>query len=609
MILRQTIGAALLTAFASATSAQLFDQTIVFGDSLFDSGTFPDPGTGGTTGLTFTNRVGPTYLPPEPTAPIAVDILADYLGTDLTSAAAGGTNFAVGGLQTSQILGTVNGYLGSAPTVSASTLYMINGGGNDFLAGLVTDAGSLVGSVNNILLGAQALNAAGANYIAVMNLPDLGLTASAQAGNLIDPTTSAVASAGASNFNGTLETGLNGLGANIIPIDLNGLLALTTSDPGRFNLATGNINIGIADFPQQFMCFDGSAGNCIEHPVFGVNGTAPDPSQLIFNDAIHPTTSATDILAGYLVDIFNAPVEVATLANMGLNTARAQAQAGLNELRLSRWDSDKKRWFAAIDLSEEEFSDGVSAEADNQSISVGFIQPMSEALVLGLGASIGNQEINPNSSQFESSSLGLTGLMGYRLGELFIDSSIALSILDYDSLKRSYHLGPDTITAEGNTDGFAWGLDLLAGYNLLASDSFKLAPTIGLQWFDTRVQGYTENGGEVSNYTWSDINRTSLQWRLGAVAEWTVSDDFRVTAEVFGSAEQKDDIESLRILNTNLNYNAYALPVYQADDSNFVTSSLSAEYKINLSHLRFTWNHSSVGDGFQQLLFSYSRPF
>jgi outer membrane lipase/esterase len=233
---------------------------------------------------------------------------------------------------------------------------------------------------------------------------------------------------------------------------------------------------------------------------------------------------------------------------------------------------------------------------------------LSDKLVAGLGFTVGNQEATPNISSFESSSFGLNGLMGYRDGRWFADASLGLSVVDYDSLKRSYQLGSQLITAQGDTSGFSWGLDTSIGYNLLGEGAVQLAPAIGLQWLDNEVDGYTETGGEVSNYEWSSLSRKSMQWRLGFVGQWQVTSNFDISAEIFAAEEQEDGRQNLQLRNTNLAYNSFQLPGFEPDESSLVTSSVTMMYQKQDSQFRLAWNFNSVGDGFSQLLLSYSRP-
>jgi len=166
-----------------------FSDLIIFGDSLLDSGNF---------GLRFTNRLGDGSgdFRVGPYAAIAPQYLGAALGLATDPAVGGGTNYAVGGYQTADILNSINGtglalpaggavarpaYLTENNTVNPNALILIDGGGNDFLNGTAFDQASIVNSAQTLIAGVAALSAAGGRYIMLSNLPDLGKTAALQA--------------------------------------------------------------------------------------------------------------------------------------------------------------------------------------------------------------------------------------------------------------------------------------------------------------------------------------------------------------------------------------------------------------------------------------------
>nr|BFE93638.1 hypothetical protein GCM10020185_41740 [Pseudomonas brassicacearum subsp. brassicacearum] len=57
------------------------------------------------------------------------------------------------------------------------------------------------------------------------------------------------------------------------------LLKESFADPARFGLATGE-NLTAT-------CFSGNG--CTENATYGINSATPDPTKLIYNDAVHPT--------------------------------------------------------------------------------------------------------------------------------------------------------------------------------------------------------------------------------------------------------------------------------------------------------------------------------
>ena len=184
----------LLTCAAGTATANSspFSQFVVFGDSLSDAGTFPDTLSPTFDGLRFTNRVGPTFGPGEAYAEVGTQQLASLLSlqsnpaTPLVRPDTGGTNYAVGGYRTDEILNSITsssdpgagprpGYLAKYTRADSNALYYLNGGGNDIFQ-LNTNPVTMAQAAGNLVAGVGALQAAGARYIIVSDLPDVGIT-------------------------------------------------------------------------------------------------------------------------------------------------------------------------------------------------------------------------------------------------------------------------------------------------------------------------------------------------------------------------------------------------------------------------------------------------
>lgn len=120
----------------------------------------------------------------------------------------------------------------------------------------------------------QTLQTAGAKYVMVWLLPDVGLTPAINGTPL-----QAFSSQLAGQFNNQLVTRLQGINAEIIPLNIPVLLSEVFADPGRFGLAT--------DQNLTATCFSGSG--CPENARYGINSATPDPTKLIYNDGVHPT--------------------------------------------------------------------------------------------------------------------------------------------------------------------------------------------------------------------------------------------------------------------------------------------------------------------------------
>lgn len=593
-----------------------FSELVVFGDSLMDTGNY-----GG--GVRFTNQTSPGVF-----APIAPEFLADGLGLTLTPAIDGGTNYGVGGFQTDDILqsvagtgiatpaGTANAYLANVNgQISSSTLILIDGGGNDLNAiaqGDPDDAPAAISAAAaTYIQSIGSLAGAGAKYIMVANVPNLATTPAGQAANVGTPGAADGLAAVTGGYNDGVETlaALQLSDANIIPVDINGLLEYVFENADKYGFANGDLDLGFATINQLSLCYDASGGGCIEHPTYGKAGSAPDPRALVFNDTLHPTEATSEIFGDYLNDIIAAPQTIGLLPELALTAARSQSAVIGDELRRSRWDKAQGRLFVAGDMVTDEYENGIKPESENTSLTVGRTFVASDNLIYGAALTVGEQELDVDGADIKSESWGLSGMFGYRQDKLFVDTTLALSVLSYDGVKRKVDLGVDTFNAEGNTDGHAWTVDSLAGYDLLGFDSWHFAPALGVQYINTTVDGYAETGGGVSNYAWGEQRRKSLVWRYGVVGSGQLTDSIRVFGEIFGAQEQEDEDETISIRNTNLNYSSYKLPSFQVQDDSYITATVGGSINVfDKASLNLSVNYSDRGDGYEQVIFSYSMP-
>jgi outer membrane lipase/esterase len=230
-----TSAVAIALAFSSAAQAQDFSGFVVFGDSLSDAGQYAPfiPGAG-----SFTTNPDPVWA----------EILGTDLGFTMTPSDVGGTDFAWGGAPTSapfvcvpttlpcrngsQQLGDYFTATGGAADPHA--LYAVWLGANNIfnaLANPATAQASVGLSVQQNVGLIGALQNAGAKYIVVVNLPDIGAT---PFGTSLGPSGSASVSQLINIYNAGLNSGLAQLGDGIIPVDAYGLVNDVLADPNLY---------------------------------------------------------------------------------------------------------------------------------------------------------------------------------------------------------------------------------------------------------------------------------------------------------------------------------------------------------------------------------------
>ncbi|MGO4776188.1 SGNH/GDSL hydrolase family protein, partial [Lysobacter sp. 2RAB21] len=291
---RTALAAALVLAAAPAFAAgDPYSQTVFIGDSLTDSGHFRPAliqavGPNGALIGRFTTNPGLVWS----------EWLADYYGTNATSDNQGGTNYAVGGARTGT---NTSGALGAIPSLATQTanylaanggradpnaLYTVWGGANDLfaVAGGAPAQSTITNAVTAQIGVIGALRNAGAEYILVPTVPDLGVTPQFRAGGAAQQ---AAGTQLASTYNAALYGGIASAGLRVIPLDTFNLLREITANPNPYGIS--NVT-GTACNPQ----ITASSVTC--SPTNTVPGGA---DTYAFADGVHPSSKSHRILADY----------------------------------------------------------------------------------------------------------------------------------------------------------------------------------------------------------------------------------------------------------------------------------------------------------------------
>jgi len=503
---RLSLIAGAMVAISGVTSqAQTqFDQTIVFGASFLDSGTFLDFATGNTSGLRFTNidpqtglrglalseiltaDLGLGGLAPATPVPFAL-MGAPAERTDGSDDPIGVTdniNFAVGGFQTGQILNSITGESlpgTGAPglnqridlgvlSVSDNALFLANLGGND-----IRDLVDPATTAETSLVILQELVNSGAQNIVVPNLPRLGEFAEALNANPDGSRTELALdrTAGAEAFNEIVDGSLSSINANIIRADNLALFDEILASPEEFGFS--------ADVDQRSECFDPNDaifGGCNGNALLSTSaiGALANPDDFIFNDGLHPTQQAAQISADYIESLLRAPGQISLISESGF-LALAQHQSSLrSQLSALRYNNQKVksyRFFTNINTSDQDIdqtSSTLEAENDTTTGNIGFTYKYDENWTLGLALGYIDQDVDVDSTgtSFESDGFLISALATYQKGKLFAEANLTLTELDIES-RRGVELGVAQRIERGDTEGEGIGITATIGYDLVKS--------------------------------------------------------------------------------------------------------------------------------------------
>ena len=294
----QVAGALALALAASSASAQ-FTGSYVFGDSLSDAGQY---------GSRFTTNPGLT----------AAMYVSQTFGFSVTPSFQGGTDFAQGGARVNSpsplvppgvpdfsVTQQVSQLLAKGP-LNPTALYQLQGGANDVFvlsqqaAGGVITAAQLQAAVAqaavDLVTQAGRLRAAGAQYVVLQYLPDIGKT----------PFGASQGAAGAAQltaisnlFNSTLAAAVSSSGVQVIPFNSSLLLNEIIAKPAAYGFVNTTVPV----------CTTSSALQCTP-------ATLRDPTgnlTWVFADGVHPTTGADLLLSQAIVSMITGPISPAAV--------------------------------------------------------------------------------------------------------------------------------------------------------------------------------------------------------------------------------------------------------------------------------------------------------
>ena len=622
--------AACLLVAASAdgwAASSPYSTLLVFGDSLADAGQFPDAGGPNGATLRFTNRTGPTYqagsgevfsLNSSTLLGTRLNIAPGDLApsTSPVNAALGladGNNWAVGGDRTDQvydaitsqsnitnpddgtILRTRPGYLvANNFRADPNALYYLTGGGNDFLQGRVLSLSQSRDAADNLADSAQVLQQAGARYIMVWLLPDIGQTP-AVSGTALAPLTSALSGA----FNAQLISRLAQIDAEIIPLNIPRLLSETLDNPARFGLAADQNLVGT--------CFNGNS--CVENSAYGLNSATPDPSKLLFNDGVHPTVTGQRLIADYAYSLLAAPWEISLLPEMANGTLRAQQ----DELR-SQWLADWGNWqgvgqwraIVAAGAQKMDFdTQDNSAEADGNgyNMTLGGSYRLAEHWRIGMVGGAYRQQLDAGGqdSDYKLNSYLATAFVQYQANHWWGDLAASGGHLDYENAERKFALGISEGNEKGDTDGEIWGASARLGFDIAgASSPWHLSPFISADYAHVNVNGYSEKGTRSTALTFDDQTRKSRRLGAGLQGKFQITPSTQLFAEVAHEREFETDQQEVTIALNSLPLNNFTLEGYTPQrDLNRATLGISQKLTQDLT-LRGGYNWRENDDVTQQ---------
>ncbi len=489
------------------THAQTFSKTIFFGDSLTDAGFFRPllPATGQSVMGQFTTNPGTTW---------AQDV-ANYYGTNQstgwTASATGvkadsGDNYAVGGAR-------VNTPSASAPSLAQqaafylsqtggradpNALYTVWGGANDLRS--ITNPANAATTIGSAVAGQVAivgqLQTAGARYVLVPNIPDIGKTPEALAAG---PVTSATATALSASYNSALYSAFASSGLRIIPLDTFHILQEIVANPAAYGFSdVTHTACGGGNAPA------GSSLTCGPQGLGLPSSYAPGADQsYAFADGIHPSTAAHKILGDYAIATLEGPRQIAILPLSAMSVGRNRADllfAQTQGKAFGEKAASGMRWWFNGNLDQQRYNRGPSGDGfDGIGPSLGGgIGWSNGAFNYGGALNYGRQRIDyaQKRGDFRQTDLSIAGFAGWHNDNAWVTAQLGYSRIE-DTVHRDVPLGIAVRTHSGKANGS----DVYAGINggwMFHHGKLDHGPVGEVLLQRVRIDGYTESNASQS---------------------------------------------------------------------------------------------------------------
>ncbi|MGE5097577.1 MAG: autotransporter domain-containing protein [Betaproteobacteria bacterium] len=620
---KRLLPALVFSLFTAATvpssEAAQFSGVFVFGDSLSDAGFYRPFLLGLGLPPSVVSQLGRFTTNPDP---VWSELVSQFYGfTPAPSNTSGGNIFAQGGARVGSpststppgfaqrpVSTQINEYLAaSGGAADPNALYGIWVGANDLFQQFdALQAGQINATQlqTNVLAAASAevaqigrLQAAGARYILVFGLPDIGVTPAFHGTPFADS-----ASALAAGFNTTLFTGLATNGIRVIPVDTFTLFNEVHANPAAFGFS--NItDIACGPFPPITTASSVSSQFCLPNTLVQPNAN----NTFAFADSVHPTGAAQRIIAQLAESLIEGPTQYSLLAEAPLHARESHIRTiadGL--LQASGKGVGKFEVFAAGDRGKFDIDPGIGNTglgSTNKSVTVGGTVRTSESVTLGLGVGSGrnNSSFGGDAGGFSTSETALSLFGALRSGGFYGTAIVTLAEIRFDNIRRTVHLGAAVRDSDTHTKGSNMSAQFMAGYDFPIG-RFTIGPVASVTTQNVDVNDFDESAAMgVAGLHVASQKRRSEVWSGGVRASasfgaWTPW--ARVTAD----KERRDDARFVTATPLSLIAigNSYDIPAY-APDTSFVTTAVGVNGLVtDRVALAFAYQRVSGRSGIKQ---------
>lgn len=449
-------------------------------------------------------------------------------------------NQAVGGLTSSEILGRINGYLGSHPVLDPEALYVVYGG--------INDSGTRSGNIFN---GVTALHRAGAGYILVPNLHHN----THRSDILMD------------GFNTNLRRAFRGTGANVIMADNCSLIDELNADPASYGFGSDRVLTDGLHFSDR-------TGSIVAQYFQSI---IQAPVQI----------SILPEFPGYAALLNNGRLD--SIVNNDRLDAPVAAQYAKDDKEFAFFVD------AGVDLMAVDSKDDfVSSDLTEADVILGGYYPIIEDVKTGIGLNLayGDGKFGEGKGNFGLLSGIISLFAGFEIDETVpVTLILSQGFYEFDDITRSVDLGSASRKCRGSTSGSTTSLAARGRYLFQEDENSHFGTCLGLDYVMVGVDGYAESGNESTSMKFGsqDVDKTAGSLGLfydylheydWATVRYLLRGDYLYT---FGGGSRT---LSARVKSFD---NSFEMPAYSPGDYSSFRLSLGADLIL---YSGLSWNCS-----------------
>lgn len=390
------------------------------------------------------------------------------------------------------------------------------------------------------------LQAAGAKYVLLPMLPDMGTTPY----GINNPTAAATLTSLSTNYNSLLQKTVSGAGLNVIPIDVRSVTDELIKNPAKYGL-TNVTTAGCALF--------GAATS----ELCGSMVTGGD--SYMFADQVHPTQAAHQILGDYAAGVTTtllnvAPAVASTMQQLPLSNGENIARIVDNHTRSlegTRNLTGDYRIFMDLssnptDIDSTGYGPSFNAKSSTGSVTVGVDLLLNNNGFAGfaLGRHQYGGKFSEGTAKLDGEETSLSFYGKAFAGKAYLGWLLGIGMVDYNNVDTHLNAGAISDTKHGETTADRKMARIEAGLPLSVGSMLTITPKLDVTQQNLHISAFADNGSNATRMTMGAQNVKSLVGGAGLALEGQFqSTGFSIRPYLEGSYkhEFKDDMRSVDV--------------------------------------------------------------